>query len=325
MHRRQLIRAIGASPLLATPLLAQAQDKYPSRAIQVVVGFPGGGAMDVATRVVTHALADEGLAPLAIINKPGASATIATGQVARAPADGYTVLLSTSANLGIAPYLYARLPYNHETALVPVAQFGVAQSVIYCSPSLGVRDVNALLRRIAAAPGKLNYASPGSGTTAHLAFETVKANRKLFIVHVPFRGSPAAITSVLSGELDIGIDAIGPTLAHIKAGKLVPLAQTGPKRSASLPDVPTLDEMGVRGIPSGTNLGFMMPSGTPAAVLAQWSDAMKRVLATPAVAEQLSAVGVDVAYQGARDYAATMASEQKLWQAAVKYSGAAAS
>ncbi len=324
MQRRQLIRAIGATPLLATPW-AGAQDKYPSRPIQVLVGFPGGGAMDVAARVVTNALADEGIQPLAIINRPGASATIATGQVARSAADGYTVLLSTSANLGIAPYLYAKLPYDHDKELVPVAQFGVAQSVIYAAPSLGVRDVNELLRRIAATPGKLNYASPGSGTTAHLAFETIKANRKLFIVHVPFRGSPAAITSVLSGELEIGIDAIGPTLSHIKAGKIVPLAQTGPKRSASLPEVPTLDEMGVRGIPSGTNLGFMMPSGTPAAILGLWSAAMKRVLATPTVAEQLGAVGVDVAYQDARAYAATMASEQKLWQAAVKYSGAAAS
>lgn len=324
MQRRQLIHAIGAAALMGGRP-SWAQEAYPARAIQVLVGFPGGGAMDVATRVVTNALADEGLKPLAIINKPGASATIATGQVARASADGYTVLLSTSANLGIAPYLYARLPYDADKELVPVAQFGVAQSVIYGSPALGTRDLNALMRRIVATPGRLNYASPGSGTTAHLAFESLKAQRKLFIVHVPFRGSPAAITSVLSGELDIGIDAIGPTLSHIKAGKIVPLAQTGSKRSASLPDVPTLDELGVRGIPSGTNLGFMMPSGTPAAVLSQWSAAMKRVLATPAVAGQLGAVGVDVAYRDARDYAATMASEQKLWQAAVKYSGAAAS
>lgn len=324
MQRRQLIHAAGAAALLsARPSFAQ--DAYPARPVQVLVGFPGGGAMDVAARIVTNALADEGIKPVAIINKPGASATIATGQVARAANDGYTALLSTSANLGIAPYLYARLPYDADKELVPVAQFGVAQSVIYCSASTGLRDLNALLKRIAATPGQLNYASPGSGTTAHLAFESLKAQRKLFIVHVPFRGSPAAITSVLSGELDIGIDAIGPTLSHIRSGKIVPLAQTGAKRSASLPDVPTLDELGVRGIPSGTNLGFMMPAGTPAPILAQWSAAMKRVLAMPAVAEQLSAVGVDVAYQDAPAYAATMASEQKLWQAAVKYSGAAAS
>ena len=323
MLRRQFVRwgSISATPLSAS---AFAQPRYPERAIQMLVGFPGGGALDVATRVVTNALAEEGLGPIAVINKPGASATIAAGQAAIAAADGHTALLATSANMGIAPFMYPKLPYAPDKDLVPVARFAVGQNVIYCGRRAGVTDFRQLRARIASAPGKLNYASPGAGTTPHLCFEMLKARDRLFIVHVPFRGSPAAITSVLSGEVDLGVDAIGPTLGHVAAGRLVPLAQTGERRSASLPDVPTLAELGIDGIPSGTYLGFMLPAGTPAPILDRWSEAVRRVTSEPAVVNQLRQLGMDAAYLDARRFAAVMADERRLWEGAVKYSGATA-
>lgn len=161
------------------PLL-RAQESYPTKPIQVLVGFPGGGALDVASRVVINALAAEGMGPMVAMNKPGASATIATAQAARAPADGHTLLLSTSANMGIAPHLYPNLPYDARKDFTPIAQFAVGQNLLYASPASGIKSFAQLRERLRARPGKLNYASPGAGTTAHLTVEMLKAREKLF-------------------------------------------------------------------------------------------------------------------------------------------------
>lgn len=321
MLKRDFLSTIAA--LLVLPNGSRAQGRYPDRPIQMLVGFPGGGGMDVACRVITRALAEQGLGPIAIINKPGASATIATSQAAKAAADGYTALLATSGNLGIAPYLYANLPYA-EKDLVPVAQFAVSQNVIYCSPDSKASSLPELMRLFRASPGKFNYASPGAGTTAHLCFELLKASQKVAVVHIPFKGSPAALTAVLGGELDVGIDAIGPALGYIQAGKLRPLAQTGETRSAALPDVPTLTELGIAGIPKGSYLGFMLPAGVPAPVLTSWTDAVKRVMSQPGVAKQLQQVGMDAAYLDGPQFTDVIQSEREFWRRAVKYSGAKA-
>lgn len=301
---------------------AQQAEAYPSRPVQVIVGFPGGGGMDVATRIVTNGMTAEGLSPLVVINKPGASATIAATQVARSAPDGYTLGLATSANLGIAPSLYKKLGYSVDTDFAPIAQFAVAQNVIYANADSGIASLKDLMSRIKKAPGQLNYASPGSGTTPHLGFEMLKAKHQLFVVHVPFRGSPAAISAVLANELAFGVDTIGPTLPFLKSGKLVALAQTGESRSGALPDVPTLKELGIPGIPSGTYLGLVAPARTPEPVLAQVRESIKRFLAKPGTQAQLTQVGMDARYLDGREFAKVIAEETKPWEAAVKYSGA---
>ncbi len=302
--------------------LAFAQAPYPARPIQVVVGFPGGGGLDVATRVVTNGMAEEGVSPVVIVNRPGASATIAAAQVARAAPDGYTLLLSSSANMGIAPHLYPKLPYDPVADFVAVAQFGVGQNVVYASQASGIRSFRDLQARLRAEPGKFNYASPGAGTTAHLTFEMIKAREKLFVVHVPFRGSPAAISAVIANELEIGVDAIGPTLSFVKSGRIVALAQTGSRRSALLPDVPTFEELGLRGMPSGTYLGLSAPAQTPEPVLAALRTSIKRFLAKPDAVAQLALAGFEPAYVEGTAFSAAMRTDAAQWGTAVKYSGA---
>lgn len=321
-HLGALSCALAASLLAPAAQATEADGKYPIRPVQVVVGFPGGGALDVATRIVTNGLAAEGLTPLVIVNKPGASATIAATQVARATPDGYSVLLATSANMGIAPWLYAKLPYDAEKDFTPIAQFAVSQNVIYANAGSGIKTLKHLLERIKAEPGKVSYASPGAGTTAHLTFEMVKAQQAAFVVHVPFRGSPPAITSVIAGELDVGVDAISPVMPFVKSGKVVPLAQTGERRSASLPDVPTLSELGIKGVASGTYLGFAVPAQTPPAVVAEWREGMRRFLAKPAAAQQFAQIGMDISFLDDKAFAQAMQAEKRQWEGAVKYSGA---
>jgi tripartite-type tricarboxylate transporter receptor subunit TctC len=320
MQRRHWLTSTFAA--LAWPRIGTAQGTYPDRPIQVLVGFPGGGALDVATRIALNAMEDAGIRSVVVINKPGASATIAAAQVARAPGDGYSALLATSSNLGIAPYLYPKLAFAPDKDFEHVAQFGVSQNVIYCNASSGIRTFSDFLKAIRARPGGFNYASPGSGTTAHLCFEMLKAGQKLFVVHVPFRGSPPAVTAVLGGELDIGIDALGPPLPYIQAGKLIALATTGQRRSAALPQVPTLAELGVQGIPAGTFLGFSLPADTPQAIRLQWSQATAKAVASASVVTEFQKIGIDPTFLDGPAFTAAILSERHFWKEAVAYSGA---
>jgi len=325
-----LTKIFGTSGALAFILMAgamnakasEAQESYPNRPVELIVGFPAGGALDIATRIVTNGVANHGVKSVVVINKPGASATIAASQVARATPDGYTLLLAASANLGIAPWLYPKLTYDVERDLIPIAQFAVSQNVIYANPESGITTFKDLLEKIKAAPGKLNYASPGAGTTAHLTFEMLKAKQGLYVLHVPFRGSPAAITSVIANNVEIGVDAISPLIPFVKSNKVVPLAQTGDKRSASLPDVPTLTELGVSGVASGTFLGIAAPSRTPAPIVAQWREAVREFLASPDAARQFAQIGMDVRFLDEGAFSRSIAVERQSWKNAVKYSGA---
>lgn len=325
LSRRHVVLASASALLPALHMHAQAQQAYPSRPVQVLVGFPGGGALDVATRVVINALASEGVTPMVSMNKPGASATIAATQAARAAPDGYTLLLATSANMGIAPHLYPQLAYDARKDFAAVAQFAIGQNVVYASPASGIRSFAQLRERLRAQPGRLNYASPGAGTTAHLSFEMLKARDKLFVVHVPFRGSPAAISAVVAGELEVGVDAIGPTQAFIQSGRIVPLVQTGSRRSAALPDVPTFAELGLTDMPSGTYLGLAAPASTPATVLATLREALRRALARPEVGQQLAAAGFEARFVDGPAFAELMAADSAQWHQAVQYSGATGS
>ncbi len=325
LSRRHLVLAAAGAGLSCWSAHLQAQDTYPAKPVQVLVGFPGGGALDVAMRVVINALAHEGVAPMVSLNRPGASATIAATQAARAAPDGYTLLLATSANMGIAPHLYPRLPYDSRKDFSPVAQFAVGQNVVYASQASGIRSLAELRERLRAQPGRLSYASPGAGTTAHLTFEMFKAREKMFIVHVPFRGSPAAIGSVVAGELDVGVDAIGPTQAFIRSGRIVPLVQTGATRSSLLPEVPTFAELGLANMPSGTYLGLSAPQQTPEPVLTTLRRALQRVLAKPEASQQLAAAGFEARFVDGPAFAEMMAADSQQWRQAVQYSGATGS
>ncbi len=320
MQRRDLLKGlmlVGAPGALSFPAHLVASNAYPSRPIQVLVGFPGGGALDAATRIVTEALAGEGIEPVVVMNKPGASGTISLAQVAREPADGYTLGLATSSNLGIAPFLYPELPYQPATDFTPVGQFAVSQNVIYVNPESGIDDFDALVARLKAEPGQHHFISPGAGTTPHLCFELIKARLGLDVTHVPFKGSPAALSAVVAGEALLGIDAIGPALGFFQGNRLTPLAQTGASPFSGLAEVATLKSLGVEGIPAGTFLGLVAPAGLPNEIQAALSRALAGLTGNPATASSLAKAGMTTAYLAPAEFADAMQAEAAAWRDAV--------
>lgn len=326
MQRRSVLKGLMFGGLACTagralPALASA---YPSQAIQVAVGFPGGGALDVATRMVTEALAGQGIQPMVILNKPGASGTIAAAQVAREAANGYHLALATSSNMGIAPFLYPDLSYRPAEDFTPIGQFAVSQNVVYTNPDDDVTDFADLVARLRAKPGHYHFVSPGAGTTAHLCFELLKVRLGLQATHVPYKGSPAALSAVAAGEVMVGVDAIGPALGFFKSGRLRPLAQTGERRFSELPDVPTFAELGVKDIPGGTFLGFSAPAGLPAGIQETLAAALTKVTAERALADRLLTAGMTAAYLDPSAFATAMQAEAASWGEAVQASNAQA-
>ncbi|MBU4609559.1 tripartite tricarboxylate transporter substrate binding protein [Achromobacter sp. GG226] len=299
-----------------------AQAAWPDRPITTVVPFPAGGAIDVATRVLLQEISGPLGQSIVTQNRPGASGNIGTSQVVRSAADGYTLLLGAAPNTAISPYMYKDLGYDVAKDLAPIAQFGDAVNVIYVNAGFPAQDLASLIQAARTAEKPLAYASPGSGTTVHLAMELVRSGNQLEMLHVPFKGSPAAVAAVAAGEVPIGVDALGPVLPMIQAGKVRPLAVSGSQRYAGLPDVPTFAQAGVKTLVPASYLGLFAPAGTPEPVIRQVADAMRDALKKPAVVERLEQLGYLAAYRDTADFAQRVEAERPVWKNAVEISGA---
>lgn len=303
------------------PILPAAAQDFPAKAIKVVVPFPAGGAMDVATRVVTAAM-EHGLSvPMVVENKPGASGNIGTVQVVQSVPDGHTLLLGIAANTAINRFLYDKLPFDADRDLVPIGQFGSSTNVIYVAPSFSASTVAELLAHLKRAPGKENYVTPGIGTTPHLAMELLKKRTGTFVVHVPFRGSAAAIAAVLGGEVPIGVDAIVAAAPAIRSGKVTPLAVTSAERSSVLSDVPTLRELG-HDIDASTYLGLFAPAKTPPAIVQRLTKELEAALKKDETRARLRNLGIEPVFAPKELFARRISSELPMWKEAVSYSGA---
>ena len=294
--KRTLMRATaGALLLLAAPLsMAQA---WPARPIRLVVPFPPGGLIDNMARLVGSRLAQELGQPVVIDNKPGAGGNVGAAEVARAPADGYTLLMASPA-LTISPAVYKNLPYQ-PSQLAPVALLGRVPNVLLVNPASGIGKVQELVGRAKAKPGQLNYASNGNGTSLHLSAELFKRRSETFITHVPYRGAAAAITALLSGEVDMMFDNLPSAIGQIQAGKLRALAVTTAQRSTALPDVPTLAEAGMEGFNVSAWFGVAAPAGLPAPVATRLADALQKVVQQPEVAAAMQRQGAGAAVMAA--------------------------
>ena len=291
--KRTLMRATaGALLLLAAPLsMAQA---WPARPIRLVVPFPPGGLIDNMARLVGSRLSQELGQPVVIDNKPGAGGNVGAAEVARAPADGYTLLMASPA-LTISPAIYKNLPYQ-PSQLAPVALLGRVPNVLLVNPASGIGKVQDLVGRAKAKPGQLNYASNGNGTSLHLSAELFKRRSETFITHVPYRGAAAAITALLSGEVDMMFDNLPSSIGQIQAGKLRALAVTTAQRSTALPDVPTLAEAGMEGFNVSAWFGVAAPAGLPTPVATRLADALQKVVQQPEVAAAMQRQGADPAF-----------------------------
>ena len=309
--KRTLMRATaGALLLLAAPLsMAQA---WPARPIRLVVPFPPGGLIDNMARLVGNRLAQELGQPVVIDNKPGAGGNVGAAEVARAPADGYTLLMASPA-LTISPAIYKNLPYQ-PSQLAPVALLGRVPNVLLVNPASGIGKVQDLISRAKAKPGQLNYASNGNGTSLHLSAELFKRRSETFITHVPYRGAAAAITALLSGEVDMMFDNLPSAIGQIQAGKLRALAVTTAQRSTALPDVPTLAEAGMEGFNVSAWFGVAAPAGLPAPVATRLADALQKVVQQPEVAAAMQRQGADPAFMDAASAAAALNADAAQWK-----------
>ena len=309
--KRTLMRATaGALLLLAAPLsMAQA---WPARPIRLVVPFPPGGLIDNMARLVGNRLAQELGQPVVIDNKPGAGGNVGAAEAARAPADGYTLLMASPA-LTISPAVYKNLPYQ-PSQLAPVALLGRVPNVLLVNPASGIGKVQDLVGRAKAKPGQLNYASNGNGTSLHLSAELFKRRSETFITHVPYRGAAAAITALLSGEVDMMFDNLPSAIGQIQAGKLRALAVTTAQRSTALPDVPTLAEAGMDSFNVSAWFGVAAPAGLPAPVATRLADALQKVVQQPEVAAAMQRQGADPAFMDAASAAAALNADAAQWK-----------
>ncbi len=286
--RRHLLTAALCAATLAAP--AFAQTAWPTKPLRIVVGFPPGGVADVVSRVISVPLGEALGQPVIIENKSGANGNVAADFVAKSAADGYTLVMSSTGIESVNPALFAKMPYDPQKDLQPVAAAARIQLFLVVRPELGVSDVKAFVALAKSKPGKLSYGSAGSGSTPHLAGELFKQSANIFATHVPYRGAAPALQDVLAGQLDFYFDP-GIGIPHIRAGRLKALGVASAKRSALFPDVPTFGELGYRGINADTLFGFYAPAAVPKDVVARLNREINKALALPAVRQKIADLG----------------------------------
>ena len=286
-RRRILASALLLFSLAAPAAFAQA---WPNKPLKVIVNFPPGGAADQLARAVGLPLQEALGQPVVVENRAGANGNIGGEVVAKSPADGYTLLMSSGGMVSVNPHIYPRMAFDPAKDLVPVAAAARVLVYLVAKPSVPADNIKDFIAYVKANPGKLSYGSPGSGSSPHLAGEMFKSQAGLFAVHVPYRGAAPALQDLLAGQLDYYFDP-GIGLQQVKAGKLKLLAVGSPKRSPMFPNVPTLEEAGLKGFDADTVFGFYAPAGIPTDVVNRLNREINRILGTQAVKDRILALG----------------------------------
>ncbi len=318
---RSMALAAGIAALVASAPIATAAD-YPTKPVTLMIGFAPGGPSDVMARILTRKLEELLKQPFVIENRAGAGGSIAGTAVARTTPDGYTVLLATGSMLAINVSLYKNLGYDPEKDFEPISLIGTQTNVLYLHPSVPAKSFAELIAHAKANPGKLSFGSGGNGTPAHLAGELLKIEAKIDITHVPFRGTGPALQSVIGGHVPMAFNPPSPLLPHIQSGAIRPVAITTLKRTAVLPDVPTIAESGFPGFEATTWHALVVPAGTPKDVIAALHRATVATVNDPAVRKALVDLGIDVVGGTPEELRAYLKSEIPKWAEVVKASGA---
>ncbi|MFT8243075.1 Bug family tripartite tricarboxylate transporter substrate binding protein [Roseomonas sp. BN140053] len=317
--RRTLLAALAGTGL-AMPFIARAQGAYPDRPLRIIVNFAPGGPTDIIARLLSVPLSAALGQPVVVENRAGAGGNIGIAATARSTPDGYTLLITSSAYV-VNPSLYSNVPYDAFRDFAPVAELGTSPNIILANPASGITSLGDLVAKAKAAPGTLSYASPGSGTTPHLAGELLKLRAGVDILHVPFNGAGPAIQAILSGTVPVASTALPPAQPQVKAGALRGLAVTGAQRWPDLPDVPTAEEAGVSGLVSETFQALLAPAGTPKPIVDRLTRDTLAVLAQPAMRQRLQESGFAVLAGGQDALAKRIAEEVPMWRDVITRSG----
>jgi len=321
-RRRDVLRALAAAGLALAAPLAWSQAAWPARPLHLVVPYPPGALTDLLARAIAERLSAALKQPVIVENKPGAGTMVGAEYVAKAAPDGYTLLMATSTTLGISPALYQPSPINPVRDFAPIGQVGSVNFFLIANPQFPARSVREMIDVIKASPGKYNYASVGSGSPHHLFMETLKSEYGLALQHVPYKGTPAAMTDLLTNTVQVMFCDATIALPNIQAGKVVALGTSAAKPTALVPNVPPVADT-VPGFDWQAWQGLVAPAETPREVVARLASELGRLQSTPEFRDQLVRFGMEpFAPQTPEQFAATLKAEQPRWVKAIRDSGA---
>jgi tripartite-type tricarboxylate transporter receptor subunit TctC len=318
---RRALSACLLSAALLTSFTVAAQE-FPSRPVRIVVPFAAGGGVDILTRTLAQHLGERLGQQVLVENRPGAGGNLGVDAVAKAPADGYTLLMATTGTHTINPGLYAKLPFDAERDFKPITLIASVPNLLVVNPTLNVGSAAELIALARSKPGQLSFASFGNGTSNHLSGEMLKTLTGIQVTHVPYKSAPQAVTDLMAGQTAFAFVNMPLALPHVRSGKLKALAVTGARRSAATPEFPTMQEAGVGGFVVESWYGLMAPAGTPDAVVARLHKETLAVLALPEVKEFFAKQGADVVTSTPAEFATTIRSERARWAEVIRTSGA---
>src|SRR3954466_14399977 len=311
--------------LAATAAPAVLAQTWPSKPVRMVVAYPPGGGIDVMGRQIAEKLTAVWHQPVVVENKPGASTILAADLVAKSPADGHTLLLSTDATFSINPHLYAKLPFDTQRDFIPVTMLVLLQQLLVANPSLPANTLEELIPPTRGKPGTINYASYGSGSQPHLSGEMLKYKAGIDLVHVPYKGISLAVPAVMAGEVQLTFAGIATSMPQLKAGRIKALAIGGPKRSPLLPQVPTFAELGYPEVETHAWFGLFLPAGSPGEVVSRIYQDTRKIIEEPDFRQkQLIDKGYDVVGSAPEEFAAYIRKDSESRARAVRISGAKA-
>lgn len=321
-------RLIFRCALVALSLVAgfgtTAAAEYPDRPIRLIVGFPAGQSSDATARLIASKISETLKQSVFVDNRPGAAGIISHEAVKNAAPDGYTLLMSSTGPLAINPSLYKKLPYDPLKDLEPVSAVNASPLILFTAPSSPFNNLKELIAYIKSNPGKVTYGTGGSGTTGHIAMEMLKKEVGLDLLHVPYKGSPAMITDVMGGQVNVAFEPAGTVLALGKGGRVKLLGIATLNRYSLVPEVPTLVEQGIKGFEASPWSAILAPKGTPAAIVEKLNAAVNKTLKDPAVIEEMAKTGGAPLEMSVSEFRQFLINENARWGRAVKDSGAEA-
>ena len=315
------MKLLFAAALSLAAFGAQAQGALPAKPLRIVVGYPAGQTVDIVARNFAAVLTKEIGQPVIVDNRPGANGSLGAQEVKKSAPDGSTILLGTLGQMAINPTLYKKLPYDTLKDFAPISQVSTGALLLFATPSFPPNNLQELIAYAKARPGKVDFGSGGNGITAHLAMVVLEKQAGIQLNHIPYKGSPAAMNDVIAGQVPIMFDALASTLPQVKSGRLKPIAISSVKRLAQLPNVPTVDEQGLKGFDISSWVGFLAPAGTPTATVEALNAAIRRAAASPEIQESIRATGGELAITSPAEFGRFLQGEVKKWGQAVTDAG----